>query len=379
MTITPITTRQGKTIHTLAADDLVDAVEHGERIRAFCPIHGGDHQRSLSIDVATGFGFCHCCHATVLVKEIGCSHSSELRQWHSYAHPHMHAEVLSPPSFADDSRTSFVQPYAAVQRASPGATILPAWQQAEVSALKAITPLVREGLVSSRRVQTYLEERCIPIDVAMEDGVGYLTRANWDRLTLPDEQRALLKRWIGRIIFPLSGPDGQGFIGRTLVRWARGMDENMHKALLDRPGAPRRWIKTNPAGWFGFAQPERLASAVVLVEGGFDRLALRSAGLPDNAVLALVGTAARANRLVQMAPQVQQVILALDADTGGLSAMQHLTDEFQRVGLAVRFCPPPSDSWGKDWNERFRRLGPQSVWPLFEVLADAIPPLHVHP
>jgi hypothetical protein len=30
------------------------------------------------------------------------------------------------------------------------------------------------------------------------------------------------------------------------------MDENTHKALLDQPGSPRRWIKTNPAGWFGF-------------------------------------------------------------------------------------------------------------------------------
>jgi hypothetical protein len=352
MTITPITTRQGKTIHTLAAADLVDAVEHGERIRAFCPLHGGDHQRSLSIDVATGFGFCHCCHATVLVKEMS-HYMYECRQRHGDASPKAQADSLSPSPCADDGRTSFVQPYATVQRASPGATILPAWQQAEDTALQAITPLVREELVSSRHVQVYLEERCIPTNVAIAEGIGYLSRVSWERLTLPDEQRALLKRWIGRIIFPLHGPDGQGFIGRTLVKWSRGMDENTHKALLDHPDAPRRWIKTNPAGWFGFAHPERLASAVVLVEGGFDRLALLSAGLPDNAVLALVGTAARANRLVQMAPQVQQVILALDADTGGLSAMQHLTDEFQRVGLAVRLCPPPSDSWGKD----VRRIG----------------------
>jgi hypothetical protein len=377
MTITPITTRQGKTIHTLAADDLVDAVEHGERIRAFCPIHGGDHQRSLSIDVATGFGFCHCCHATVLVKEMR-HQSIVFWQLHGDAHQHMHTDSLLPPPCADHGRTSSVQPSEAMQRASATAAI-PAWQQAEVSALQAVTLLLHEGLTSSRRVQVYLEERCIPIDVAKAEGVGYLSRVSWERLTLPDEQRALLRRWIGRIIFPLYGPDGQGFIGRTLVRWARGMDENAHKALLDSAGAPRRWIKTNPSGWFGFAQPERLASAVVLVEGGFDRLALLSAGLPDNAVLALVGTAARPNWLVQMAPQVQQVILALDADTGGLSAMQHLADEFQRVGLAVRFCPPPSDSWGKDWNEHFRRLGTQSVWPLFEVLADAIPRLHVHP
>jgi hypothetical protein len=47
MTITSQTTRQGKVIHLLSLGDLVDAVESGQRLRAYCPIHGGDHQRSL--------------------------------------------------------------------------------------------------------------------------------------------------------------------------------------------------------------------------------------------------------------------------------------------------------------------------------------------
>src|SRR5713226_3623442 len=68
MTITSQTTRQGKVIYLLSLGDLVDAVESGQRLRAYCPIHGGDHQRSLSIDSSTGWGFCHCCHATVLVE-----------------------------------------------------------------------------------------------------------------------------------------------------------------------------------------------------------------------------------------------------------------------------------------------------------------------
>src|SRR5438128_6911686 len=68
MTITSQTTRQGKVIHLLSPGDLVDTVERGERLRAYCPIHGGDHQRSLSIDSSTGWGFCHCCHATVLLE-----------------------------------------------------------------------------------------------------------------------------------------------------------------------------------------------------------------------------------------------------------------------------------------------------------------------
>jgi len=68
MTITSQTTWQGKVFHRLSLDDLVDAVERGQRLRAYCPIHGSDHQRSLSIDSSTGWGFCHCCHATVLLE-----------------------------------------------------------------------------------------------------------------------------------------------------------------------------------------------------------------------------------------------------------------------------------------------------------------------
>lgn len=66
MTITPQITARGKAIHILSPGDLMQVVESGERLRAFCPIHGGDHQRSLSIDRATGWGFCHCCHGAAL-------------------------------------------------------------------------------------------------------------------------------------------------------------------------------------------------------------------------------------------------------------------------------------------------------------------------
>jgi DNA primase len=235
---------------------------------------------------------------------------------------------------------------------------------------------MHEALRLSRRAQAYLHERGIPPPLAQACGIGYLSRAIWEQAILPVEQKTLLQRWIGRLIFPLYSLEGQGYIGRTLLRWEPGMDENAHKALLDRPGAPRRWIKTNPAGWFGFHEPERLARALVLVEGGFDRLVLLAAGLPANAVVALVGTAARPAWLVQSAPQVKRVVLALDADDGGIAAMERLAGEFRQAGLQVALCPPPHDGWGKDWSERYRRLGPQSVWPLYDALAQDSITLH---
>jgi DNA primase len=230
----------------------------------------------------------------------------------------------------------------------------------------AVAPLMRECLASSEHAQAYLNERGIPPAIAHAAHIGYVSRSAWERAPVPAEQRPLLQRWIGRIVFPLGSPLGGGFIGRTLLRWEPGMDENTHKAVLDRPGAPRRWIKTNPAGWFGFDAPGQLTERVVLVEGGFDCLALLAAGFPATTVIALVGTAARPGWFVRSAPQVKGVVLALDADDGGKTAMARLAGEFRQTGLSVALCPPPHNRWGKDWSERWRRLGPQSLWPLFE-------------
>ncbi len=228
---------------------------------------------------------------------------------------------------------------------------------------------MRTSLTASRWAQGYLNDRGIPLTLAHVARIGYLSRCTWEHAPVSAEQRSLLKRWIGRIIFPLGSPDGQGFIGRTLLRWEPGMDENAHKAVLDQHGAPRRWIKTNPAGWFGFEAPERLIEWVVLVEGGFDRLALLTAGFLANSVIALVGTAARPAWLVRSAPQVKGVVLALDSDNSGQTAMERLAIEFQQAGLTVALSPPPHDQWGKDWSERWRRLGLQSIWPLYEAVA----------
>jgi DNA primase len=341
MTITSQITSRGKAIHILSPGELMQVVESGERLRAMCPIHGGDHQRSLSIDRTSGWGFCHCCHATVLVEAL----SSTL-------------------VFADQGCSLRKRDGADLHPV----TTTPAWQREEVATLQAVLPLMREALASSWRAQRYLDERGIPLASASAAGVGYLSRAVWEQISAPEAQH-LLKRWIGRILFSLVSPLGQGFIGRTLLKWEPGMDENTHKALLDRLGAPRRWIKTNPAGWFGGDALQCSEGPLIFVEGGFDRLALLSAGMPAESVLALVGTSARPSWLMHLAPRLKRVVLALDADSGGEEAMARLASEFQHAGLVVGLCPPPRDRWGKDWSERWRRLGPQSLWPLYEALA----------
>jgi Toprim-like len=372
MTITRHSTQRGKVIHLVSPSDLVDAVQSGERLRASCPIHGSDHQRSLSIDLGTGWGFCHSCHVTVLVQPIASVIASSQRK--RYGQNSANGDGFGDRASATHLPVPSVRPY--LLRRVRTTTPLPHWQQEEVAALRAVAPFVREALASSRRAHLYLTERGIPATLALASGVGYLSRAAWEQAPLSTEHRPLLKLWIGRIIFPLGSPSGQGFIGRTLLQWVPGMDENAHKALLDLPGAPRRWIKTNPAGWSGFDAPACLTEWVVLVEGSFDRLVLLAAGFPANAVIALVGTAAKPVWLARFAPQVKGVVLALDADNGGEAAMERLASEFRRAGFIVTQCPLPHDQWGKDWSERFRRLGPQSIWPLYEAFTQHCTSIH---
>ena len=370
MTITSQTTQRGKVIHLISSSELVDAVQSGERLRAYCPIHGSDHQRSLSIDLGTGWGFCHSCHATVRVQPMASVIASG--QGDRYGQRSVNGGGFGDGASIEHLPIPSMRPYQLRQVRST--TPLPHWQQEEVAALIAVAPLMRTALASSRRAQLYLNERALPPATALATGVGYLSRSAWEQASLSTEQQRLLKRWIERIIFPLGSPDGQGFIGRTLLRWEPGMDENAHKALLEQNGAPRRWIKTNPAGWFGFDAPGCLDEQVVLVEGGFDRLVLLAAGFPANAVIALVGTAARPAWLARLAPQVKCVVLALDADDGGQTAVERLAGEFRQAGFKITLCMPPHDEWGKDWSERWRRLGQQSIWPLYEAFTQHCTP-----
>jgi hypothetical protein len=354
-----VLTRAGKRIHILSASDLDLHGAGGKRRRAFCPIHGSDHQRSLSIDADTGWGYCHCCHATVLVEEYAPQVAETVRRRGKQV-----SESLAGPVRRADLRRAPASP--APQPHPPA--VRPQWQRDEVTALCATWPLMRDELTGAR-VSAYLDERGIPPEIASMAGIGYLSRAVWEAAPVPDEQRHLLSRWVGRIVFPLGSPDGRGFIGRSLWYWEPGMDENKHKAILEERNS-KRWIKTNPAGWFG-PHPSRYAPTLILVEGGFDRLALITAGIPSQALVALVGTAANVEWIARFAPQVR-VVLALDGDEGGQAAMERLADEFQKAGLMVSLCPPPLDGWGKDWSERYRRRGQKGIWSLIEHLTERI-------
>ncbi len=322
--------------------DLPDLRRVGARLRAGCPLHGSDHQRSLSIQAEgdyAGFGVCFACKAQVLVEDLN---PDAARRFKATGEQVLTAQkLLRPVRRFEAEQTPF--------------------QKAEHAALSALDERMRRALSQSQRARDYLEARAIPLQIAQAQGLGYLPPAWKDR---PEVRQ--LQKWVDRLLFPLSSPTGRGYIGRALYGWHPGMDENAHKGILDVEGAPRRWEKTYPAGWFGLADLQPDTEQIVLVEGPFDRLALIAAGASPGDVVALGSSGD--SRIEWIPASVRRVVVALDGDEKGKEAGVSLAHRLYTAGLRVAVCAPPDDGLGKDWSERWRRGAHAAVWPVFEAL-----------
>lgn len=355
-----VTTRQGKTINVISQYELRSPLQSGNYVRAYCHIHGSDHQRSLSINRSTGWGRCFnaACMGVVLVEEWS-TPVQQVSPARTSLAPSRSASTSSKRSRTSRQSESVYQPLLLYPSRE-----VPRWQEDELSALSTLAHPMQRQLLQSARARSYLVQRRIPLDIALMAGLGYLPPHALTKLPRTTKQH--VHRWTERIAFPLTSPYGRGYIGRTLRGWQPGMNEREHKTLLDSNNTLRRWIKTNPAGWF-CSNLDQLARCIILVEGGFDRLTLLAAGFAANEVVALAGTAAH---IEWLPPQVKAVVLALDGDEGGRAATEKLAEECTHAGLHVSVCSPGNESSGKDWNERWRLSGVAGLQPLYNTLAE---------
>ena len=316
----------------------------GEWYRTYCPIHGSDHQRSLSIKAATGFGHCFSCEARVFVADFDPQMATRLqRRRFGTALPRQERPCSS-------------------MLARPKKLSLHDWQIEERQLLSTLQAqgalrLDRDGAWNA---QAYLEARHIPIEVAISTGVGYLEHG----ASALYGQR--VQRWEDRLIFPLTAPGSspsdltEGFAGRLLWQWQCCPDETEHKRYLEKQDR-KRWIKTNPAGWFWEAHHLPVSSPVIVVEGPFDRLAVLAAGhFQAEEIIALVGTALQPEWLLG----VQKVLLALDDDQGGREASKRIEQQLRWNQVSVGVCLSPSED-GKGWSERWRRHGSSGLDSLY--------------
>src|SRR5438270_9461058 len=123
-----IHTQRGKRIEIILQSELCDPMNMGEYVRAYCHIHGSDHQRSLSINKATGWGHCFnaTCDATVLVAEWNRPTARRLIQMHYQGLPTESSHVYHPPHDTQPRRPFVFQP---VLLHPP--KVVPKWQRDE--------------------------------------------------------------------------------------------------------------------------------------------------------------------------------------------------------------------------------------------------------
>lgn len=363
-----IETSKGRQIFLIPTENnLCDPKIQPSWTRAQCPIHSGDHQRSLSINKASGWGQCSQCHALVLLEEYNQKTANDLRQKYivQFNNP---AEHINPYFDRDAPHTSLKRDTGSATNEPKEATYGESWQHKELQALHLLYPWLQQALKNvevgdSWQAQAYLAGRSIPLDIALHEGIGYLPRELLHDHPDFQQYQCLLDRWTERIIIPLRSPDGNGYMGRTIWRWQIGMNEEEYKGLLaDECDAPKRSIQTNPAGWF-CAPPIEWSDCVALVEGPFDRLAAIAAGMKPTDVHALIGTTCNVDWIPE---HIAAIILAFNPDPAKKEAIEHTAEELLLSKEVLIETILPQDDLIKNWSARWATYGYSGIASLLD-------------
>jgi hypothetical protein len=289
----------------------------GDRVlRALCPFHGSDHQRSLRVTLTSGRFQCFACGAWGYLAEAR-------ERWQE-----------------DRQRqAAFQRPAARVQRAQrprPAAAatskpaLPPATPRDPAAARRDLAPQLAAFQVAlpGSRGAAYLQQRGIPLALAQQHGVGYAAPGTWPHTA---------RDWHGgRVVFPHTTPDGcvVNLYGRAV-----GTAEQV-------PKAKRHDHLPGEKGYFN--APALLAGAGPLwvCEGAFDALALRAAGVPR--VVAIFGVQ---GWRWPWAREVRELVFALDADAAGQQQWRQLARQAALRGKRVGVLEPTAYGGYKDVNE----------------------------
>jgi len=242
------------------------------------------------------------------------------------------------------------------------------WKLDELQYITSIYPVAKLAMQRDR-AKAYLAERGIPLELAVEHGLGYFPAFSEISRMTPELKR--FRRWCDRIVFPVFTPNGEvGYCGRSLFLWESGIDENEHKRRIDAYDLQMqeshgeeaiwyqmpRWKYTYQQGFFNL-QAVKKTICPVFVEGPFDALACQAVGIQA----VPIGT----NRLPSPLHS-GQVILALDNDEGGRAATKRFASILRSLGIGYRVCTPPTGA--KDWSEAYRLFGAEGLVVLHETL-----------
>lgn len=266
----------------------------GGRMRAGCPFHGSDRQRSLTVTIETGRFQCFSCGVWGYTEQARADFLERSKADRSRARP----QPWQRPSGALKLRSDPKEP-------EP----LPDEWCRRLEAWRSSLPEAAE----------YLDGRRIPLELVRQLGGAVGTMGGARRLVLPHTNPA------GELV---------SLYGRRLD----GGDDLRHYHLPERA-----------KGWLN-APIVADASELWICEGPFDALALMAAGIPH--AVAVFGV--QGIRWNWLPPSVRRLVLAFDCDeTGRKAILEHAPQAILR-GLDVLQVMPSELGGAKDIAEAWQ-------------------------
>ncbi len=284
----------------------------GGRERYFCPIHGSDHQQSLSVDPDSGKYICHTCKASGTLRE----------HWADGGGTFKRTPAPSIDEIGHRERAARLR--ADVERAERLVAETPADADRFLAQMDAMRKALRDPACPGA---AYLRGRGLDPQRAADMGVCYAAPGVW-----PGDRG----RRVGRVVYPLEDPlTGRivSAVGRLCVDPSPSWSTELREQFK---GAKQRKLAGCPAGVWpsrSIVVAREQGVPLVLVEGPADALALAQLRTLTYPVLALVGTA-NVLPLVSFR-EIAGVVLALDDDESGKKATRQARVDLALAGVPV--------------------------------------------
>jgi hypothetical protein len=298
--------------------------EGGHVLRALCPFHGSDRQRSLRVQVHSGRFVCFACGAWGYMDTARAQWRAEQQRQAAFRKPPAHHQLM--PSSRQPPPPPPRPPVAAARKhsAAPPAPHKPVPVRSDLAQQLAAFQAALPGSFGA----AYLQQRGIPLALAQQLGVGYAAPGTW-----PHPARD----WRGgRVVFPHTTSDGRlvNLYGRAVGTAEQVPKAKRHDHL---PGAK---------GYFNATALPAGPGPLWVCEGAFDALALLAAGVQR--MVAIFGVQ---GWRCDWARDVRELVFALDADAAGQQQWRQLARQAALRGKRVAVLPPEAYGGQKDVNE----------------------------
>jgi DNA primase len=286
--------------------------EGGHVLRALCPFHGSDRQRSLRVQVHSGRFVCFACGAWGYMDTARAQWREEQQRQASFRRAPARRQRM--PSRRQPPPLRARPAVAAARELSthPPAPAAPVPTRPDLAQQLAAFQAALPG----SRGAVYLQQRGIPLALAQQYGVGYAAPGTWPHAA---------RDWRGgRVVFPHTTPDGRlvNLYGRAVGTVEQGLKAMRHDHL---PGAK---------GYFNATALQAGPGPLWVCEGAFDALALLAAGVPR--VVAIFGVQ---GWRWDWARVVHELVFALDVDTAEQQQWRQLAAR-PRCGESGWRCSP---------------------------------------